>query len=176
MATDKRLFFALWPDDAVRRELFHWQTHNLPADVRWQHRADLHMTLHFLGAVEDSRLEGLIGLGGRVASGGFSIVLDDIGHWPGPQVLWAAPTSPPGELLALHGRLADGLSALGFEPEQRRYRPHVTLARKVRRQPDTRPLFPLTWSVRELALVQTRPGDVPHYHPLARWALDSEPC
>ena len=45
----RRLFFALWPYDAVRHALLHWQTRNLPSDVRWQHRADLHLTLHFLG-------------------------------------------------------------------------------------------------------------------------------
>ena len=38
----QRLFFALWPDDRVRQALFHWQTHSLPGDLRWAHRADLH--------------------------------------------------------------------------------------------------------------------------------------
>lgn len=172
---DKRLFFAIWPDDSVRQALLHWQTHNLPADVRWQHRADLHMTLHFLGATADDRVSALVELGGRVAAGGFSIVLDEIGHWPRAQVLWAAPSSPPGELLALYRKLGDGLAAMDFALENRPYRPHVTLARKVRESPATRPLLPLTWSVRELALIETRPGDAPHYHPVARWALAPGP-
>ena len=48
-ATAHRLFFALWPDEAARQALVGWQTHNLAGDLRWRHRADLHMTLHFLG-------------------------------------------------------------------------------------------------------------------------------
>lgn len=173
---DRRLFFALWPDDAVRQALFHWQTQNLPADVRWQHRADLHMTLHFLGATAEARVQGLVELGARVAVGGFSLVLDEIGHWPRPKVLWAAPSSPPGELLALHTQLGEGLKGLGFAPERRPYRPHVTLARKVRKMSETQALSPLNWPVRELALVETRPGDAPHYRPVARWALMAGPA
>ena len=55
-AATRRLFFALWPDDQTRQALFHWQTHNLPAEVRWQHPADHHMTLHFLGQIDASLL------------------------------------------------------------------------------------------------------------------------
>mgnify|MGYP000476470295 CR=1 FL=1 len=59
----RRIFFALWPDDAVRQALFHWQTHNLSGKVRWSHRADLHLTLHFLGMVDEARIDELCRLG-----------------------------------------------------------------------------------------------------------------
>ncbi|MGB5741682.1 MAG: RNA 2',3'-cyclic phosphodiesterase, partial [Sedimenticolaceae bacterium] len=64
-----------------------------------------------------------------------------------------------------------GLRELGFETEQRRYRPHVTLARKVRRRFEWQPLSPVDWSVAELALVESRPGTAPHYQPIGRWSL-----
>ena len=173
MKNDKsrRLFFALWPDDRTRQALFHWQTHNLPAGVRWQHRADLHMTLHFLGQVDPVRLAALRDLGAAAAGEYFVVVLDEIGHWPGPQILWAAPSSMPGELLQLHARLATGLKALDLQVETRTFRPHVTLARKVRHEPAAGPLAALSWPVTELALVESRPGDAPLYHPLHRWQL-----
>lgn len=167
----RRLFFALWPDDRTRQALFHWQTHNLPAEVRWQHRADLHMTLHFLGQVAAARLEALRDLGARAAGGRFVLVLDQVGHWPRPQILWAGPTSTPGELLALHARLADGLVALDLPVETRTFRPHVTLARKVRNDLTAGPLRAVSWPVTELALVESRPGDAPIYKPLGRWTL-----
>lgn len=167
----RRLFFALWPDDPLRHALLHWQTANLPGDVRWQHRDDLHLTLHFLGAVEVPRVAALRELGDRLRAPGFELVLDDIGHWPRPQVLWAAPSRVPERLLTLHAVLGEALSALGFSPEARRYRPHVTLARKVPALPPVRPLPPLTWQVRELALVESLRGAAPHYRPTARWAL-----
>ena len=167
----RRLFFALWPDDKTRQGLFHWQTHNLPADVRWQHRADLHMTLHFLGQVDDSLLEPLLGLGAGLDALRFTMVLDEIGHWRKPQILWAGPTSVPGDLVQLHAQLGAGLNELGIATEARTYRPHVTLARKVRERPILQPLLPLTWPVAALALVESCPGEVPMYRPVGHWPL-----
>lgn len=167
----RRLFFALWPDDKTRQALFHWQTHNLPADVRWQHRADLHMTLHFLGQVDDAQLGPLLDLGADLAVPRFAMVLDEIGHWRKPQILWAGPTSVPGELAQLHAQLGAGLDDLGIATEARTYRAHVTLARKVRERPALQPLLPLTWPVGELALVESRPGEAPMYQPVRRWPL-----
>ena len=167
----RRLFFALWPDDPVRQALFHWQTHNLSGKVRWTHRADLHITLHFLGMVDDERIDDLRRLGRDSVGEAFSLVLDKIGRWPKPQVLWAAPAHVPGNLLDLRARLGDGLAGLGFETEARSYSPHVTLARKVRDVSGYGPLLPVTWTVKELVLVESRAGAAPHYHPLARWPL-----
>jgi 2'-5' RNA ligase len=167
----RRLFFALWPDDTTRQALFHWQTHNLPADVRWLHRADLHMTLHFLGQVDASLLDPLLELGADQDAKRFALVLDKIGHWRKPQILWVGPSSVPGELPQLHERLGAGLNVLGIETEARAFKPHVTLARKVRKQPPLQPLSPLTWPAAELALVESRPGDAPMYQPVGRWPL-----
>lgn len=167
----RRLFFALWPGDPVRQALFHWQTHNLPATVRWAHRADLHVTLHFLGQVEAARIEALRVLGAQAAGESFDLLLDEIGYWPRPQIIWAGPSRVPAALFRLYQRLGEGLCALGFTTGERRYRPHITLARKVRRRPQTRPLEPCPWPVEELALVESQAGAPPMYHPIARWSL-----
>ena len=172
--TSHRLFFALWPDDAVRDDLLRWQTHNLPAQARWQHRDDIHMTLHFLGEVDAGRVPALIDLGARCAGQGFSLVLDQTGFWGRAKVLWAGPTSTPGALTALFDRLRDGLHGLDFETESRAYRPHVTLARGLGAEPNVKPLAPLPWPVRDMALVESRRGPSPLYHPLARWPLQPE--
>lgn len=168
----RRLFYALWPDDPVRHALLRWQTANLPATVRWQHRADLHLTLHFLGQVPRDRVDALRALGGGIHSHGFELVLDRIGHWPRPQVLWAGPAETPRGLLELHARLGAGLQALGFALESRPFAAHVTLARKIRRwPPDADGLDPVRWQAREFALVESVAGSVPAYRPLARWPL-----
>lgn len=171
MGSTRRLFFALWPDDPTRQALFHWQTHNLSGDIRWQHRADLHMTLHFLGQIAEGQLNALCSLGAAVAGRRFALVLDEIGHWRKPQILWAGPGSTPGELSELYARLGAGLRRLGLATETRSYRPHVTLARKVRERPPVRPLLPLSWSVTRLALLESRRGDTPMYRPVAQWTL-----
>lgn len=169
--TSHRLFFALWPDDDVREGLLRWQSGNLSAQARWQHRDDLHMTLHFLGEVDRRRIPELEALGGLCAGPGFSMFLDRIGFWRRVRVLWAAPAAAPEPLMALHGRLQRGLDDLGMRTEDRSYRPHVTLARGMREEPPVSPLPPLAWSVREMVLVESRRGPPPVYHPLARWSL-----
>ena len=172
----RRLFYALWPDDPVRHALLHWQTANLPATVRWQHRADLHLTLHVLGQVARDRFEALRALGAGIRAQGFELVLDRLGHWPRPQVLWAGPAETPPGLLALHAHLGAGLQALGFELDPRPFAAHVTLARRIRRWPQgAAALDPVHWPAREFALVESVPGSAPAYRPLARWPL-AEPA
>ncbi|BAN69346.1 2'-5' RNA ligase family protein [endosymbiont of unidentified scaly snail isolate Monju] len=91
----RRLFFALWPDEALRRRLADWQQTHLPPGVQPTHPADLHLTLHFLGQVEEGRLGALRELGDRLAGEAFALCLDHLGHWPGPR--WASrSTRGPG--------------------------------------------------------------------------------
>ena len=78
----------------------------------------------------------------------------------------------PDELPRLHARIETGLNALGIETEARTYKPHVTLARKVRKPPAVTELAPVDWPVRELVLVESRAGAAPMYQPLARWVLN----
>ena len=165
----RRLFYALWPDDGVRRALAAWQRAHLPGNARPTHVADLHLTLHFLGQVEESGLDALQGLGSRLILPPFDMTLDHLGCWPRPAVLWVGPQEVPAPLAGFHAQLEEDLGALGFERDSREYRPHVTLARKVRRVPDGVVWEPVRWAVREWALVESITGERPLYHPLARW-------
>ncbi len=167
----RRLFYALWPDDPVRRALARWQRDHLPAQARPTHVADLHLTLHFLGQVEEDRLESLRVLGRQQRFEPFELILDRIGHWRRPRVLWVGPSEIPQPLAGLYGALGKGLTELGFELDPRPFAPHVTLARKVARLPEALAFTPLRWQVSEWALVESRAGDRPLYHPLERWAL-----
>ena len=171
MSARPRVFFALWPGDEVRHQLFHWQTQNLPSGVSRLHRDDLHLTLHFLGEVEPPRIEVLKRLADSLRLVAFELVLDRIGYWPRPQVLWAGPSAIPVALVDLHARLGERLREADFGTESREYRPHVTLARKVRQPLQVGPLVPLSWPVTELALLESRPGSAPNYRPLARWTV-----
>jgi 2'-5' RNA ligase len=165
----RRLFFALWPDDDLRRALHDWQCRHLPARASPTHPLDLHMTLHFLGQVEEARLAGLLALGGGLPLPDFELRLDRLGHWARPRVLWVGPSRPPPALMAFHRRLEDALARLGFARDERRYRPHVTLARKVREAPVRLDFPPLTWRVAHWALLESRPGRRPLYHVIGSW-------
>jgi len=170
----RRLFFALWPDRTVRDALQAWQKVCLPDSIRPTHRDDLHLTLHFLGQVASGRIDQLRVLGDNLHVPGFELVLDGLGHFARPRVLWAGPAKMPEELVNLHADLAEGLRDFGFAPETRAYRPHVTLARKVRNRPEVTGLPPIHWQVRRWALVESRAGGVPLYAPLQTWEIDEK--
>ena len=169
----RRLFFALWPEGEVRDALRAWQKGCLSGNVRPTHRDDLHLTVHFLGQVDAGRIDRLLALADQVHVPRFDLVLDRLGHFARPRVLWAGPATVPAELRNLHADLASGLRDCGFEPESRPYRPHVTLARKVRERPEVADLPAIHWTVGHWALVESRPGRVPLYAPLNVWEADA---
>ncbi|KAB7619734.1 RNA 2',3'-cyclic phosphodiesterase [Alkalilimnicola sp. S0819] len=161
-----RLFFALWPEPALRRELARIQ-HERVGSGRAVPVANLHLTVLFLGLADPAQAM-------RVADGlrvpPFEVCLRREGYWRNG-IHWLAPESTPPELSRLHDGLREGLAAQGHAFERRDYRPHVTLARRARPAPG-RALPPLRWPVTDHALVESRPRPQgPEYRVLRRWPL-----
>ncbi len=103
-------------------------------DVRFVDPASLHLTLAFLGELEDDALATVIALTGEVArqTAPFALALAGLGVFgapAAPRVIWAGVGGETHRLLALQRRLADALAAQGFPREQRPFSPHLTLAR-----------------------------------------------
>ena len=168
----RRVFFALWPSEATRRELLRAiRTAVRRSGGRGTPPGNLHITLAFLGPVTEAALERVIDVP-PIPSAGFSIKLDRLGFWRGSSVLWLGSRRQPAALLQLERTLWDALVAVGFERERRPYRAHVTLARKAK--PVEEAIDPVTWPVSELALVESRPG-ARHsvYEVLRIWGFDS---
>lgn len=125
-----RLFLALWPDTATRRALQAWQ-HAIawPADARPTAAAQLHLTLHFIGAVPRARLPALCeGLACPSPPLPFTLRLGRFALWRGGVAVMLADTTPP-PLAALQATLADALRALALPVDSRPFSPHVTLGR-----------------------------------------------
>lgn len=141
---------------------------------------NLHVTLVFLGAVPERRLPELAGVARGAADGlgsdtattnhspcPLELVFDHLEHWRSAQVLCAAPAEPPKSVVALARRLQDLLVRRGFAPDLesswsagvnsiRPFRPHVTLARKVRRPPRALDIDPMAWSFTDFVLVDSK--------------------
>ena len=157
-APSPRLFLALWPPAPVHAALlahagqWHW-----PGAARRTRPERLHVTLHFLGNVADALVPALRH-GLDVRWDGCELPLDQANVWPGGiAVLEAA--SVPAALAELHARLGEKLSALGVPVEPRRYRPHVTLARKAFAARPPERFEPVPWRAGPgFALVQSLPG------------------
>ena len=129
-ASNRRLFFALWPDAAVIDELTEWAKRAQTACNGRRMRADtLHMTLAFLGPVAVDRIPVLAEmLQGRRWPGG-TLNLDQVGRFGGPRIVWAGSSEPAPWLEAMHAALWRALSYQGFREPDEPFRAHVSLLR-----------------------------------------------
>lgn len=168
-APGRRVFFALWPDDALRREILARAPGRAEHGGRPVPAANLHLTLVFVGRADAARIRCLDTAARRVVFSPFSFQLLGLGSFPGPGILWLGEAEPEAPLAALAGQLSEILAKdCNHRPETRPYRPHVTLARRVRRPPPPTPVAPLTWRVRRFCLVESLDThDGPRYRPLA---------
>ena len=98
--------------------------------ARWIDPENYHLTLRFIGDIDDALARDIAGLLGRVQRRPFELRLDGLTSFGGrkPRALVASATAvaPLLELQAEQERL---LQRLGLDPEGRKYIPHVTLAR-----------------------------------------------
>jgi 2'-5' RNA ligase len=166
----RRVFFALWPDDATRGAISRATREAVRSSGgRPIAKERLHVTVAFLGELTGAGLEAARAVP-PIRVGAFELLLDTLGVWPESKILWLAPSSPPDALGELEGRLWDALIERGFRSEERVYRPHVTLARRARAVDAN--IEPVRFPVGELALVESFPdGRNVHYEVLERWPL-----
>ena len=104
------------------------------ADVGWVRPESLHLTLKFLGQVEESRLGAVAEAIAAAAAdyGSFRLVLGGLGAFPQPRaarVVWIAIQQGAEALATLHARVEAGLESLGFVREERPFAAHLTLGR-----------------------------------------------
>lgn len=168
----QRLFFALWPDEAVRARLWRALGKVPLKDGKRVAAENLHITLVFLGPVTADQRSCVESVAAAVQGKGFRLTLDRIGHWPKPRVLWAGSSAAPAELLALVQALTEGLKRCGFTPEARPFQAHLTLARKVSRVKPGLIMEPVAWQVDRFCLVRslTLPEGA-KYEVVASWPL-----
>jgi 2'-5' RNA ligase len=104
------------------------------ADARWTSPENQHLTLKFLGSTPEDLLEP-IGAALDIVAGEVApekITLSSMGAFPSrrrARVLWAGVEDPSNLLSRLAAELDDALKPHGFEPEKRKFTPHLTLAR-----------------------------------------------
>ena len=102
------------------------------AGVAWVAPENLHITLKFLGGVEEARLGKVVAALEPAATGSaFDVAVRGLGAFPTPtrpRVIWAG-TAPAGAFVALGQTVDRAMAALGFPPETRPFSPHVTLGR-----------------------------------------------
>lgn len=130
-----RLFIAVGLDEVIRQNLSKAQERLRSArcSVKWVQPELMHITLRFLGEVEEQRIPQLQEVMAAAASGiaPFGLAVVGLGAFPergAPRVLWAG-VRDNGSLATLNHRLEEGLRRLGFAPEERPFSPHLTIGR-----------------------------------------------
>jgi len=102
------------------------------AGVAWVAAENLHITLKFLGGVEEARLaEVTAALERATTVPAFDVTVRGLGAFPTPRrprVVWAGTTAAPA-FVRLAEDVDRALGGLGFPPEGRGFTPHVTLGR-----------------------------------------------
>jgi 2'-5' RNA ligase len=170
----QRLFFALWPDAELQQHLARATAALLPAPAGRRVRTEkLHATLVFLGPVDADQRVCVEAAATELRGEGFTLTLDRFGYFRRPQVAWLGCSETPPALLRLVAALGSGCAACGFPPESRAYELHLTVVRKLSRDPGRPPLIPIPWTVDRFALVESVNGpDGVHYQPLRFWSLE----
>lgn len=106
----------------------------LPGEARWVSGPHLHLTLRFLGELDVQRVGDVTSAVARAASrhAPFTLTLAGLGLFPpkgAPDVVWVGVTEGEEALRSLQADVETELELAGFPPEERRFTPHLTLAR-----------------------------------------------
>jgi 2'-5' RNA ligase len=173
-----RLFFALWPSDRQRAALAA-AAESVTVQVEGQPvpPGNYHVTLAFLGSVPGSSLAHLIAVGGQGPWPSVPVKFDRVAYWSEPRVVVGLSAEVPAAGLDVVDRLWRALEPLGIEREQRPWRPHLTLVRRVRRTPPENLALAAVESSPDgpawrLALVEsTAHSDGSRYRAIAEWPL-----
>ena len=151
-----RLFFALWPDDEVRAQLAGWsrELHAL-CGGRPTRPENLHVTLAFLGSVEEARVAEVERAAGTVRPRACPLILDQPGYWKHNRIAWAGASVVPPGLEALVSGLRGILAKSQIRFDAKSFVSHVTLLREAREPRAMPALAPIEWRLDGFALVQS---------------------
>ena len=177
-----RLFVAIRPPETVRDLLI--DTMEGLDTARWQGDDQLHLTLRFIGEVETPLANDIAALLARVQPAPFDLALEGVGSFDKRgrvHTLWAGLAASP-DLLALQRKVEHACQAAGLPAEQRKFAPHITVARLNSVADPLEPwlaahrmLASAPWQVSEFRLYESTLGkDGAHYEAVARYALASD--
>ncbi len=130
-----RLFVGLAVSEGVREALERLTLRLRAKDdgLRWSTPEQWHVTLVFLGEVDDERRARLIEELARVRQPGLTLEMARLGVFERAGILYAEVEVTP-ELLRLYEAAAGAVRRVGLEVEERPYRAHITLARSRNRE------------------------------------------
>lgn len=159
--SNRRLFFALWPDDRQRDYLRNHITSVAKiVEGNQVFRGDWHVTTAFIGDCDDSLVPFLLNRKEEIEVEPFRLRFDRLEYWPRPRVACLVAATVPPELERLVATLNGILEDYNIPVEDRTYRPHITAVRRARAFETQRLAQPalVEWSSVELVESISQPG------------------
>jgi len=131
-----RAFIAIELPDEIKQGIARVQEQLRKTDISagWTRSEGIHLTLKFLGEVPDAKVQEIMAAITEAAqgTGKLNLTVEGAGAFPharNPRVLWIGVTGDIEKLAALQAAVEDSMAGLGFEREERKFSPHLTLAR-----------------------------------------------
>lgn len=133
-----RLFVAIDIDAAARQALVDIQKKivrlvSTKSDLRLVQPEQIHLTLAFIGEVDDVKAAAIVEAMGRpISVERYTLIVGGLGIFPSrgaPRVLWVGSTAGARETIAVRQVVADRVAAVGVTLEERAFHAHFTLAR-----------------------------------------------
>lgn len=155
-----RLFIALDLPQPIRAELASAQARLRAHPLRWADPSGIHLTLQFLGETGEALVPPLREALAAIPAAPLSLALAALAGFPSmgqPRIVWAGVGGDTARLAQLHAAVIVATAPLGFTPEERPFRAHLTLGRaRQDARPDqlralgqalarAEPPAPLTW-------------------------------
>ena len=163
-----RIFIALDIPVEIRARLSEYmeRARALTTEARWARVEGLHVTLKFIGHVDDAVVEKIKAALASIRAAPFEVKFTNVGFFPNPnaaRVFWAGVDGGD-HLPRLASSIDAAMEKLGFPRETKPYHPHLTLARTSSRPlreskpllADPPPQFG-TMTAREFFLYQSQP-------------------
>ncbi|MGZ5000130.1 MAG: RNA 2',3'-cyclic phosphodiesterase [Methylomonas sp.] len=166
----KRLFFALWPDEKTRQQCGDIIQKLSGAGLRPVAAKNLHVTLVFLGNIDDEREAAVTAAAGALnVPSGMSVTFDRLSFWKKPAIYCLTGSRFDASVAELVEQLSAIAFQYGIQVDERPFRPHVTLARKARAAVDI-DFKPIIWRADDFCLVQScSTKDGVEYRVIRRW-------
>ena len=154
----QRLFFALWPRGEFKQKLRSAVSGiTLPQQSRRVPLENLHLTVLFLGSIDEKTRFCLQALNDPISVPKFTFVLDHADYWRKPRILCLGCSEIPAPLLELVQVLRETAVNCNIGIEDREFQAHVTVARKVNKPETSIAVLgqSIEWPVDQLALLRS---------------------
>lgn len=124
----------LSPDIRAQIEKIQNELKGLSADVRWVRSGGIHLTLKFLGGIQEDKIPEISSVLTQCTAetGNFNLTVHSLGAFPNatnPKVIWIGVEDESGRLLKAQQTIEKSLATIGFKKEKRAFTPHLTLGR-----------------------------------------------